>query len=178
MIDAINSTLSGPPMVRHHQPFSIHVIALKQTMPHIFLKRLLWFQKCGHFRPFFLSPLTFVLVRQPSKKPACKDNHSLQTWVLQRDFMSSGESCVITYQKSPLGISILKSPLNSRDPSPCNNCSRGSLRISIEVSTWQVFQVSQASSVELAKIQSCATFCLLKQLKLESLKPSKSWHAS
>lgn len=92
-------------------------------------------------------------------------------WVLQRHFMSSGESCVIMCQKSPLGIRILKSPLNSCDPSPCNSCSRGSLRISIEVSTWQVFQASQASSVELAKIQSCATFCLLKQLQLESLKP-------
>ena len=36
------------------------------------------FRKCGHFRPFSWSPLPFVSVRQPSKKPACKDNHSLQ----------------------------------------------------------------------------------------------------
>lgn len=182
MICAISSPLPGPSKMTLHQPFFLCVIALRQTMPHRFLKRLLWFQEVWYFKPFSWSPLTFLSVRQPSKKPTCKDNHSLPRG---EKIMSSSKRFQVFQRilchhmlEVLLSISILKSPLNSCDPSPCNNCSRGSLRISTEVSTWQVFKASQACSVELAKIQSCATFSLLKQLKLESLKPSKSWHAS
>ena len=107
IINAIN-TLPGPPKMRFLEPSSFHMITLRQSVPHRFLGRLLWFQKMWSFWTILLQfsvqeVSTSVFVRQQSKKPACRDSIPEIAWkrgkreyIFQKAFLFSGEPCVIT----------------------------------------------------------------------------------